>query len=110
MWGRQSCLQAAFQAAVDRNRPLTQWPHIFFGFLSRRLGATKTREIRLETGGRPKAVGASGRSQDRLLHERPKFRSGLKPAARLIKSAPRDKVNRIVLSPRFLSCAAPESR
>ena len=45
--GRQSCLQAALQAAVEPGQITHAVGSIFSGFVSRRHGAAKPREIRL---------------------------------------------------------------
>jgi hypothetical protein len=47
-WGRQSCLQVAFQAAVDLNRPLARSAGIFSGFLSQRHRAAKLEKLVLK--------------------------------------------------------------
>jgi hypothetical protein len=54
-WGRQSCLQAAFQAAVAPNQPLTQFARLFYGFVSRRHGEAKLEKSVSKQGGRLKA-------------------------------------------------------
>ena len=48
-WGRQSCLQAAFQAAAESEQTTHELASIFSGFVSRRHRAAKPEKVRLVT-------------------------------------------------------------